>query len=65
MTLEQLREVKDVVGDMRFIQAAALVASGLQENKQAAAYMQKLGKLDRLISQEIDKELMRKPNELE
>ena len=55
MTSEQLREIRNVIGDMRFMQAAALVASGLNENKQAAAYMSRLAKLDKLLGDEITK----------
>ena len=55
MTPEQLREIRHVIGDMRFMQAAALVASGLNENKQAQAYMSKLAKLDKLLGEEIER----------
>ena len=55
MTNEQLQELKHVVGDMRFMQASALVASGLNENKQAQAYMSKLAKLDKLLGEEIER----------
>lgn len=55
MTPEQLREVRHVVGDMRFMQAAALVASGMNENKQALAYMSKLAKLVKLLGEEIER----------
>ena len=55
MTPEQLREIRHVIGDMRFMQASALVASGLNENKQATAYMIKLAKLDKLLGEEIER----------
>ena len=55
MTPEQLREVRHVVSDMRFMQAAALVASGMNENKQALAYMSKLAKLAKLLGEEIER----------
>ena len=55
MTPEQLREVRRVVGDMRFMQAAALVASGMNENKQALAYMSKLAKIDKLLGEEVER----------
>ena len=57
MTAEQLREVRAVVGDMRFMQATALVSSGLNENKQAQAYMSKLAKLDKMLGDEITEAL--------
>ena len=55
MTPEQLREIRHVIGDMRFMQASALVASGLNDNKQATAYMIKLAKLDKLLGEEIER----------
>ena len=55
MTPEQLREIRHVIGDMRFMQASALVASGLNENKQATAYMIKLANLDQLLGEEIER----------
>ena len=55
MTPEQLREIRNVIEDMRFMQASALVASGLNENKQATAYMIKLAKLDKLLGEEIER----------
>ena len=55
MTNEQLQELKHVVGDMRFMQASALVASGLNENKQAQAYMSKLANLDKMLGEEIER----------
>lgn len=57
MTAEQLKEVRAVIGDMRFMQAAALVASGMNENKQAQAYMSKLAKLDKMLGNEITEAL--------
>lgn len=57
MTAEQLREVRAVIGDMRFMQASALVASGLSQNKQAQAYMSKLAKLDKVLGNEITEAL--------
>lgn len=58
MTPEQLRKIRHVISDMRFMQAAALVASGLNENKQATAYMSKLArlaKLDKMLGEEIER----------
>lgn len=52
---ETLAAIRKVVGDMRFMQAAAVVASGLNENKQAASYMSHLAKLDK----ELEAELLR------
>ena len=55
MTPEQLREISHVICDMRFMQASALVVSGLNENKQATAYMIKLANLDQLLGEEIER----------
>lgn len=53
LTTDQLQEIRKVIGDMRFMQAAALVASGQNENKEAKGYMQKLARLDKLLGEEI------------
>lgn len=53
MDKETIQELRAVVGDMRFMQAAALVASGLNENKQAQAYMSRLAKLDKKLGDEL------------
>lgn len=50
---ETLSAVRKVIGDMRFMQASAIVASGLNDHKQAAAYMSHLTKLDKALEQEI------------
>ena len=55
MTPEQLREIRNVICDMRFMQASALVVSGLNDNKQATAYMIKLAKLEKLLGEEIER----------
>jgi len=53
LTKEQLQEIRYVIVDMRFMQAAALVASRLSENKEAKAYMSKLARLEDAIAKEI------------
>ena len=53
MTKEDLQAVRKVVGDMRFIQASAIVANGMNETKQCIAYMRELSRLDRLLEQEL------------
>jgi len=57
VTVEQLQELKDLVGGMRFMQASSLVAAGLNDNKQAEAYMRKLAKLDAALTTEITERL--------
>lgn len=53
LTRDQLQEIRKVIGDMRLMQAAALVASGQSDAKDAKAYMQKLARLDKLLGEEI------------
>lgn len=53
VTLEDLNQLKSLISGLRFIQAASLVESGLNENKQAIAYMSNLARLSRAIEQEI------------
>ena len=50
---ETLSAVRKVIGDMRFMQASAIVSSGLNDHKQAQAYMSHLAKLDKALEQEI------------
>lgn len=57
MTVEQLQELKAIVGGMRFMQASSLVTAGLNDNKQAEAYMRKLAKLDAALTIEITERL--------
>lgn len=53
MTLEDLNQIKSLISGLRFMQAASLVESGLNENKQAIAYMSNLSRLSRVVEQEI------------
>lgn len=53
MTKEDLQAIRKVVGDMRFMQASSVVASGLNEHKQAQAYMRELKRLYDLLEVEI------------
>ena len=55
MSKEDLQAIRKVVGDMRFIQASAVVASGLNEHKQTSTYMRELKRLYDLLEQEINK----------
>lgn len=50
---ETIIAVRKVIGDMRFIQASSVVASGLNEHKQAVAYMSHLHKLDKVLEAEL------------
>lgn len=53
MSPQDLKDLLSAVKDLRFIQAAALVAAGLNEDKRAAAYMRRLAKLDKALTDEI------------
>ena len=53
MDKEDLQALRKAIRDMRFIQASAIVASGLNEHKQAQAYMRELQRLDKILEQEI------------
>ena len=52
MTREELMQVKAVIGDMRFMQAAALVSSKL-ESKKSRAYMNNLARLEKVLGNEL------------
>ena len=53
MTDEDLLQIKSAISDLRFIQAAALVASKMNEDKDAVAYMRNLHRLANVIDKEI------------
>jgi len=52
MTSEQFREAADCVRDLQFIQAAALVATKTQGNKDSKAYMNRLAVLQQVLEEE-------------
>ena len=52
MTREELMQVKTIIGDMRFMQAAALVSSKL-ESKESRAYMNNLARLEKVLGNEL------------
>lgn len=49
MTNDDLLQIKSALSDLRFIQAAALVASRMNESKDAVAYMRNLHRLTDVI----------------
>lgn len=57
MTLEELSSIKKMLVDLRFIQASALVSSGLSETKESRAYMRNINRLEKVLNDEIHKEL--------
>lgn len=44
-----LLEMREFLTDLRFIQANTLVSAGLQDNKQAIAYMKRIARLSGII----------------
>lgn len=56
MTRDDIVQLKSLLGDLRFIQAAALVGSKLNENKDAIAYMRNLSRLERVLDAKLAKE---------
>jgi len=59
MTLEELSSIKRMLVDLRFIQASALVASGLSDTKESRAYMRDINRLEKVLHDEIHKELIK------
>jgi len=59
MTLEELSSIKRMLVDLRFIQASALVASGLNETKESRTYMREINRLEKVLHEEIHKELIK------
>lgn len=57
LTTSDLRRLKTMLMDLRFIQAAALVASGVNETKQATDYMKEISRMDKLIELELKEKL--------
>jgi hypothetical protein len=55
MDKEDLREISNAIRDLRFIQAAAIVALGQKDYKATVAYMDKLAKLQQKVEQEMVK----------
>lgn len=55
MTPQDLKDLLSAVKDLRFIQASALVAAGLSEDKRATAYMRRLARLDKALTEEINR----------
>ena len=52
-----LREMKKLLCDLRFIQAAALVASEMNEDKKPIEYMKRISRLEKLIELELKRNL--------
>ncbi len=52
MTAKDLHDINKFLTDLHFIQANAIVATQLQENKQAIKYMKRIAELRELIKLE-------------
>ena len=57
MTQQDLVEIKRCIGDLRFIQAAAIVGCRLNESKQAMDYMKNLNRLESVVEQAIKEKI--------
>ena len=53
LTPADLRELRSMLTDLRFIQAAALVGSGMNEDKKAVEYMKQISRMVKLIDFEL------------
>lgn len=53
MTNDDLLQIKSALSDLRFMQAAALVASKMNESKDAINYMRNLHRLTDVVDVEI------------
>lgn len=59
MTLEELSLIKKMLGDLRWMQAAALAVNDLASSKAARAYIQDISRLEKVVADEIHKELIK------
>lgn len=59
MTLEEMSSIKKMLVDLRFIQASALVASGLSDTKESRAYMREIVRMEKVLQDQIHKELIK------
>jgi len=55
MTKADLLSLKEVIGGARFAYAAALVGAKCQETKDAIAHMKELGRLEKVLTAELEK----------
>ncbi len=59
MTLDELSRIKKMLGDLRWIQAAAMSVNDLANTKAARAYIQDISRLEKVLHDEIQKELVK------
>lgn len=57
MSVDDLAQIKRMLVDLRFMQASALVASGLSDTKESRAYMRNITRLEEVLHNEIKKGL--------
>ena len=57
LTVGDLRRLKTMLMDLHFIQAASLVAAGVNESKQAVDYMKEISRMDKLLDLELKEKL--------
>ncbi len=59
MTIDELSTIKKMLSDLRWMQAASLVASGLSESKTSQTYMRQITNMEKLLAEEITKGLIK------
>jgi hypothetical protein len=59
MTIDELSTIKKMLSDLRWMQAASLVASGLSESKASQTYMRQITNMEKLLAEEITKGLIK------
>lgn len=59
MTVDELSTIKKMLSDLRWMQAASLVASGLSESKASQTYMRQITNMEKLLAEEITKGLIK------
>lgn len=57
LTSSDLRKLKTMLMDLRFIQAAALTAGRVNESKQALDYMKEISRMDKMLDLELKEKL--------
>lgn len=57
MSREDLIQIKRLLMDLRFIQAAALVGAQLSDDKNAIAYMRTITRMEKAVETELAREV--------
>ena len=53
LTVADLRHLKKMLMDLRFLQAAALVGAGVHEDKKSVEYMKGISRMEKLLEFEL------------